>query len=74
MCLSRMSTDFTFEQSQYSITKKVSRTWLDGFEDRQTQLEDKIIEFRSNERRLELQLHIEQEKRYQSMVLILYIV
>ena len=29
---------------------KVSRTWLDDFEDRKTQLQDKISDFQTNEK------------------------
>ena len=48
--------------------KKVSRTWLDDFEDRQTQLQDKIIEFRSNEKKIRSAAAHRAREKIQSMV------
>ena len=48
--------------------KKVSRTWLDGFEDRQTQLQAEIFEFRSNEKAIRAAAALRARGKIQSMV------
>lgn len=47
---------------------KVSRTWLDDFEDRKTQLQDKISDFQTNEKTIRSAAALRARSKLQNMV------